>query len=148
MDEFIQRVRKTDLTRHTRKILSSIQRGQTVVVEHHGQAEVAIMDILDYRIQRAFIYYYSQSPIINGEDGLTNEEFAKMQDEQQKCNLILSHYLAESINLNRAAELMGVPWLDLRTRFLRLGIPLRVKPANLEELMSEVEAAAEWSKAG
>ena len=66
----------------------------------------------------------------------------------QKCNLILSHSLAESINLNRAAELMGVPWLDLRTRFLRLGIPLRVTSANLEDLMSEVEAAAEWSKAG
>ena len=58
MDAFIQRVRKTDLVRHTLKILSSIQRGQTVVVEHHGQAEVAIMDILDYQIQRAFNYFF------------------------------------------------------------------------------------------
>jgi hypothetical protein len=148
MDEFIQRVRKTDLTRHTRKILSSIQRGQTVVVEHHGQAEVAIMDILDYRIQRAFIYYYSQSPKIIDEAGLADEGVAEIQDEQQKCNLILSHYLAENINLNRSAELLGIPWLDLRTRFLRLGIPLRVAPTNLEELTSEIEGASEWSKAG
>ena len=58
MDTYIQRARKTDLARHTRKILSSIQRGQTVVVEHHGQAEVAIMDILDYQIQRAFNYFF------------------------------------------------------------------------------------------
>ena len=71
-----------------------------------------------------------------------------MQDEQQKCNLILSHYLAESINLNRAAELLGIPWLDLRTRFLRLGIPLRVAPVNLEEFTSEIGAASDWSKTG
>ena len=93
-------------------------------------------------------YYYSQSPNINGEYGLSNEEVEKMQDEQQKCNLILSHYLAESINLNRAAELLGFPWLDLRTRFLRLGIPLRMAPTDLEDLASEIKGASDWGKTG
>lgn len=148
MDAFIHRVCKTDLARHMRKILLSIQHGQTVFVEHHGQAEVAIMDILDYQIQRAFIHYYAQSSKNISEDGLSDDKVAEIKDEQQKCNLILSHYLAENINLNRTAELLGIPWLDLRTRFLRLGIPTRTAPADIDDLITEVENASEWGGVG
>jgi hypothetical protein len=63
-----------------------------------------------------------------------------LQEEQQKYDLIISHYLAESINLNRASELFGIPWLDLRTRFLRLGIPLRSAPASIEKARAEIES--------
>ena len=52
--EYLQRVRKTDLARNTRQVIRNVQRGQTVLVESHGQAEAAIMDILDYRILRSF----------------------------------------------------------------------------------------------
>jgi len=34
---------KTELARNTRQIIRAAQRGQTVVIEHHGQPEVAII---------------------------------------------------------------------------------------------------------
>lgn len=56
----------------------------------------------------------------------------------------MTHYLAGAISLSRAAELLGVTWLDLRTRFLRLDVPLRQGPADSAEARAEVEAAAAW----
>lgn len=138
MDAFIQRVRKTDLARNTHKIIRNIQRGQMVVVESHGQPEVAIIDIVDYHIQRAFIYYYSQTPAISIENGLP--EKAVTGDDQQKFDLVISHYLAGSISLGRAAELLDIPWLALRTRFFQLGIPLRTSPEDVAEIKAEIEA--------
>ena len=44
----------------------------------------------------------------------------------------------------RAAELLDLPWLDLRTRFLRLDVPLRTAPADLEDTRQDVEAAERW----
>ena len=38
---------KSELSRHTRKIVRAAQRGQTVVIEHHGQPEVVVIDIAD-----------------------------------------------------------------------------------------------------
>lgn len=37
----------------------------------------------------------------------------------------MAHYLAGVISLSRAAELLQLSWLNLRTRLLRLGIPKR-----------------------
>ena len=63
--EYLQRVRKTDLARNTRQVIRNVQRGQTVLVESHWQAEAAIMDILDYRILRAFMAYHTRPPKVN-----------------------------------------------------------------------------------
>ena len=43
----VRRIRKTDLARNTRQVINAVLRGQTAVVESHGQPEVAIMDIVD-----------------------------------------------------------------------------------------------------
>ena len=51
---------------------------------------------------------------------------------------MLAHYLAEEISLGRAAELLDLPWIDLRTRFLRLDVPLRIGPADPDEARAEV----------
>ena len=103
------------------------------------------MDIVDYYIQRAFVSYYSQSLNISADDGLSENDTDSLTDDQQKYNLVISHYLAECININRAAELLDIPWLDLRTRFLRIGIPLRSAPANIEEARAEIEEAGKWA---
>ena len=55
--EIIPHVRKTDLARNTRQIIRKVQRGQTILIENHGQAEVAILDIVDYYILRALAAY-------------------------------------------------------------------------------------------
>ena len=143
--ESILYVRKTDLARNTRRVIRDVQRGQTAVVESHGQPEVAIMDIVDFRIQRAFIYYYTQDPVVGEDDDISDQAFASIGDEQERYNRILAYYLAESISLGRAAELLELPPFDLRLRFSRLGIPLRLGPRSMEELEEEVRNAELWA---
>jgi predicted HTH domain antitoxin len=57
----------------------------------------------------------------------------------------MSRYLAGGISLGRAAELLDVPRLDLRTRCLRLDIPLRVGPTGREELAADAANAARFA---
>ena len=142
----IQRVRKTDLARSTRQVINNVLRGQTAVVESHGQPEVAIMDIVDYRITRAVMRYYGQQPVIGVEEGLADQQVISSSDPQDRFNLVLAHYLAGGISLGRAAELLELPWVDLRTRFRRLDVPLRVAPTDLHEARLDVEVAETWAK--
>jgi predicted HTH domain antitoxin len=142
----IKRVRKTDLARSTRQVINNVLRGQTAVVESHGQPEVAIMDIVDYRIIRAVLRYYAQQPEIDVEEGLADQQVTSTSDPQERFNLILAHYLAGAISLGRAAELLELPWVDLRTRFQRLDVPLRVAPSDLQEARLDVEVAEAWAE--
>jgi predicted HTH domain antitoxin len=141
----MQRVRKTDLARNTRQVINDVLRGQTAVVESHGEPEVAIMDIIDYRITRAVMHYYGRQPEINVQGGLSDQQAAAVTEPQERFNLVLAHYLAGAISLGRAAELLELPWLDLRTRFSRLDVPVRTAPADLTEAKSDVEAAEAWA---
>jgi predicted HTH domain antitoxin len=142
----IKRVRKTDLARSTRQVINNVLRGQTAVVESHGQPEVAIMDIVDYRITRAVMRYHAQQPEIDVEEGLADQQVTSTSDPQERFNLILAHYLAGAISLGRAAELLELPWVDLRTRFQRLDVPLRVAPSDLQEARLDVEVAEAWAE--
>jgi len=142
----IQRVRKTDLARSTRQVINLVLRGQTAVIESHGQPEVAIVDILDYRITRAVMRYYGEQPKFDVEKGLSDGQVASISDPQDRFNLVLAHYLAGAISLGRTAELLEIPWLDLRTRFQRLDVALRTAPADVQEARSDVEVAEKWEK--
>jgi prevent-host-death family protein len=139
---------KTELSRNTRQIIRAAQRGQTVVIEHHGQPEVAIIDIADYYILRALAHYYAHPPQIQAGSELSDEAVAAQADLQSQYDLVLAYYLAEEISLGRAAELLELPWLDLRTRFLRLDVPLRVGPADPDEARAEVADLAAWFEQG
>jgi predicted HTH domain antitoxin len=77
-------------------------------------------------------------------EGLSDEAVAGQTSLQAQYDLILAYYLAEEISLSRAAELLDLPWLDLRTRFLRLDVPLRMAPADLAETQIDVANAAAW----
>jgi hypothetical protein len=133
-------VRKTDLARNTRQVIHKVQRGQTALIESHGQPEAAIMDIVDYRIMRAVMHYYAQPPEIDVKAGLTDQAVQSIADPQACYNLVFAYYLAGSISLARAAELVSLPWLDLRTRCLRLDVPLRTAPADMTEAERQVES--------
>jgi predicted HTH domain antitoxin len=142
----IRRVRKTDLARNTRQVINAVLRGQTAVVESHGRPEVAVLDIVDYRIMRAVMHYYAHRPNIDTEAGLSDQEVAAHTDPQERVNLVLAHYLAGAISLGRAAELLGLPWLDLRTRFLRLDVPLRTAPTDADEVKADLKVAEAWPR--
>jgi len=102
-----------------------VLRGQTALVESHGKPEAAIIDIVDYRILRAVMRYHAQRPRIAAGSGLSDAEVARVADAQARYDLIVAHYLAGEISLGRAAELLNTSWLDLRTRCIRLDVPLR-----------------------
>jgi predicted HTH domain antitoxin len=142
----IQYVRKTDLARNTRRVIRDVLRGQMAVVESHGQPEVAIMDIVDYRIQRAFIHYYAQNPSVSPDDDVSDQAFASLTDEQEHTNRVIAYYLAELISLGRAAELLELPAFDLRLRFARLGIPLRAGPQTRDEALQDLENALNFTE--
>jgi len=137
----MQRVRKTDLARHTHQVINDVLRGQTAVVESHGQPEVAIIDIIDYRITRAVMRYYHHQPEVDVEAGLSDEQAAPGSETQEHYDLALAHYLAGAISLGRVAEVLGLPWLDVRTRFLRLDVPLRMAPTGPSDAMADSEVA-------
>lgn len=145
--EMVQRVRKTDLVRNMRQVIQSVQRGQTALIESHGQPEVAIVDIIDYRLSRAVLHYHVQLPEIDSTAGLPDEAVEALPDEQARYNLVMAHYLADSLSLARTAELLGLTWLDLRTRCLRLDIPLRVAPVDRAEAEADVAVAKLWKPA-
>jgi exoribonuclease II len=143
--ESVRHVSKTNLARNTRQVINAVLRGQTAVVESHGQPEVAILDIVDYRIIRAVMRYHAQKPEIDAEAGLADERVTALSDVQDRFDLVLAHYLAESISLGRAAELLDIYRLDLQARFVRLDVPLRIGPATMEVARAEVEAIRTWT---
>ena len=104
MMELLQRVRKTDLARNTRKVIRDVLRGKTAIVESHGLPEVAIVDIVDYYLQSAALHYFTQSPKADTDEGLSYETLDKLDNEQERYNLVLTHYRGEDISLGRAAE--------------------------------------------
>jgi hypothetical protein len=135
---------KTELVRNVRQIIRAAQRGQTVVIEHHGQEEVAIIDIADYYILRALAHYYARRPPVEQGSGLSEEAVFAQPSLQARYDLVLAYYLADEISLSRAAELLDLPWLDLRTRFFRLDVPLWVAPADFAEAQADVSNAVNW----
>jgi predicted HTH domain antitoxin len=66
------------------------------------------------------------------------------EDAELRWTAVVGAYLDCRINLGKAAELLNMHELELRDRFLGLGIPLRVGPTDLAEARAEVESARSW----
>jgi prevent-host-death family protein len=141
--DYVSTISKTDLARKTREVFHTVQRGQTVIVENHGQPEAAILDIADYYILLAAARYQTQSPLIAPDGGFAAESVENLSS-QGLYDLVIAHYLAESISLSRAAELLDIPWLDLRSRLHRVGLPVRIGPENIADLRAEMDALTKW----
>ena len=143
--EAMIRISKTDLARNTRQVINDVLRGQGAFIESHGKPEAAIVDIVNYRILRAVMRYHTNRPKIDSDAGLLEATLQRGQDVQARYDQVMAHYLAGSISLGRAAELLGTSWLDLRTRCLRLDVPLPAAPATLAEAQADLEMAARWN---
>lgn len=140
--DYIKRVRKTDLARNTRQVIRNAQRGQTILIENHGQAEAAILDILDYRILRAFMAYHAHQPAVDP-DGIPDQKLSGLKESQDIFNLVLAYYLGGAISLGRAAELLDLPALDLQARFQRLEVPIQLGPEDAQAALDEIRTARE-----
>jgi prevent-host-death family protein len=120
-------VSRTDLARNTRQIVEQVRQGHPVIVESYGQEQIVLLDALDYRILRALVDY-----AVGAESGET---------DQADLNRVIHAYLSETISLSKAAEEMDLSRFELMDRFERLGIPLRLGPASIEEAREEIRAA-------
>ena len=66
------------------------------------------------------------------------------EDDQVRWSVVIGAYQDRQINLGKAAELLGLSELELRDRFIELGIPLRIGPADLAAARAEIEAIRAW----
>jgi predicted HTH domain antitoxin len=66
------------------------------------------------------------------------------ENEDIRWSVVVGAYQDGQINLGKAAELLGLPEMELRARFIELGIPLRIGPTDLAEARAEVEAVRAW----
>jgi predicted HTH domain antitoxin len=66
------------------------------------------------------------------------------EEEDVYWSLVVGAYRDGQINLGKAAELLDLTEPDLRRRFVELGVPLRVGPADLAEARAEVAAVRAW----
>jgi prevent-host-death family protein len=121
------RISTAELANRTREIVDQVRRGEWTVVESQGGEQVVLVDALDYRLLRALAAYAMRA---EGEPLEVSAESPVLRD-----------YLDEKISLGKVAELLQVSRFELMDRFKRLGIPLRVGPASLEEARAEIAAA-------
>jgi len=134
-----QRISKTDLARSTHQVIREAQRGYTVLVENHGQAEVAIIDIIDFQLQRAAIHYFCFPKEYEQDIEISESILESLPTDQDRFNLVIGHYLAVHISIGRSAELLGMSPPELQVRMGRSGIPLRMGPESEEEIDNEVK---------
>lgn len=66
------------------------------------------------------------------------------ENDEIRWSVAVGAYQEGQVNLGKAAELLGMSELELRERFIELGIPLRIGPADLAEAQAEVEAVRAW----
>ncbi len=123
-----------------------------MIVESYGEEQVAILDVLDYRILRAVAAYHAMpahpAPVSEPTVAPRGLDVGEMQqaiadadgDPQAGWNRVLAAYLDADISLGRAAELLGLSRFELADRFQRLGLPLLIGPANIDEALVDFTA--------
>ena len=85
-----------------------------------------LLDVLDYRLLRALVAYAL---------ALEPDPIGDALSETIRL------YLGQRFSLSKAAEQLGLSRFDLMDRFERLGVPLRIGSATLDEARDEISSA-------
>jgi predicted HTH domain antitoxin len=117
----------SDLSERTREILDRVHEGELAVVASGGEERIVLLDALDYRLLCALA--------LCATGGGTNDP-GDLREAR-----VLRDYLAERINLGKAAELLQLTRFELEESLQRLGIPLRRGPRSLEDAQAEIAVA-------
>lgn len=137
-------VTESELTDHAHEIVSQAKQGGTLVVSDHGEEQVAILDVVAYRLLQAVAHYQSR-PLVEPPQGLTETEVgqtvqANQGDVQTGWNLIIHRYFSGNISLGRAARLLNISRFELQAHFHQLGLPLWLGAADSTEALAELQA--------
>ena len=120
-------ISQADLAKKTQEVVDRVQHGEVAVVETSGHEEAVLLDPVDFRLLQAL----AQCAIEDRERRLPGDPDVEA----------LHAYLADEISLGKTADLLGLSRFELQDRFFRLGVPLRLGPATLEEAQAEIAAA-------
>jgi predicted HTH domain antitoxin len=66
------------------------------------------------------------------------------EQPEVRWSLVVWLFQEGRINLGKAAELLGMHEIELRERFIKLGVPLRLGASGLAEGRAEVAAVRAW----
>jgi predicted HTH domain antitoxin len=121
-------ISQADLAKRTQELVDRVKHGEVAVVETSGQEQAVLLDPLDFRLLQALAH-------------CAIDEKDAGQEEDNRDVGSLRAYLAGEISLGKASELLGLSRFVLQDRFLRLGVPLHLGPATLEDAWAEIEAA-------
>jgi len=121
-------ISQTDLAKRTQEVVDRVHLGEVAIVEIAGQEQAVLLDALDYRLLRALAH-------------CAIEEKERGQEADDPDVRTLQAYLDDEINLGKAAELLSLSRFELQERFLRLGVPLRLGPATVEDAWKEIRVA-------
>ncbi len=83
------------------------------------------------------------------EPGLIDEAVGRLleADPILREKLVVGAYLDGDISISRAAELLEVHAVELRQRFLKKGIPVRIGAESVDALKAEVASAEHLEQA-
>lgn len=120
-----QIVARTELIRDSGPVFDNLLRGRPALIEKHSKPQAVLLDIYDfYGLQAAAAFKVKKFEIKSGD---LDQVVEKSEDEAETYELVIGHYLAEEIELSRAANLLKIPTEELTARFLRLEIPVRAE---------------------
>lgn len=121
-------ISQADLAQKTQEVVDRVQHGEVAFVERAGQEQAVLLDPLDFRLLSALARCATQ----------------ETQETDDPDTRALRAYLSEQISLGKTAELLNLSRFELQARFHRLGVPLRLGPATLEEARAEVATALKF----
>jgi hypothetical protein len=101
-------------------MVERVEHGEMAVIESAGRERAVLLDATDYRLLRAL-----------AASAAANEPCS----EEVSCADVaaIRAFLSERVSLSKAAGLLTLSRFELQDRFHRLGVPLRLGPATLEE---------------
>lgn len=120
-----QIVTRTELIRDSGPVFDNLLRGRAALIEKHGKPQAVLLDIYDfYGLKAAAAFKINKFDIKSAD---LDEAVNKSEDEAETYLLVIGHYLAGEIDIKKAADYLDVPEEELKSRFIRLQIPVRAE---------------------
>ena len=116
-------VSRTELQRDSGEVFDNLLRGRAALIEKHGKPQAVLLDIYDFYGLRAAAAFEVHTFEISTKD--LDQVVEHCEDEAETYLLVIGHYLAGEIGLQKTADLLEVPVEELRARFNRLQVPIK-----------------------
>ena len=122
-----------DLPTHGDQILQQVASGHIAIMESGKKQIAVILDYIDFCVIIAAMQYCF-SP------GDNNPGKSSFESNLVRYKRTLGRYLAGEIDLETAADMLGLTWVDLLQRLSLFGIPVQEGSFDLDDSIEELRA--------